>query len=451
MRDFTQGKETSVIVRFAIPMVIGSLFQNLYNIVDSIIVGNFIGKEALAAVGASFPIIFTLISLVIGVGSGASTVVSQYFGAKAYDNVRKTIDTIYIFFVVAGIAISVVGIFFSEPIFRLLQLPEEILPEALTYLNIYLGGMVFFFGFNGTTSVLRGMGDSKTPLWFMIIAVIANIILDLLFVVVFHWGIAGVAIATVIAHAGVFIAAAWYLNHTHPIIRFRFTDIRFDKKIFASCVRIGLPTGLQQSFVAMGMMAIMGIVNTFGTNAVAAYTAAMRIDAFAKIPAMTFSSALSSFVGQNLGAFREDRAKRGFYSTLIISGIYCVIATIIIVLTGEFLMRMFTPDQDVVRIGMDYLLIVSSSYILFSVMFSFYGILRGAGATFVPMLITLLGLWVLRVPLSYFLSQKMGINGVFWAIPIAWISGALFSWIYYLKGNWRDKVVVKKEIPLPPV
>ncbi|TKG95968.1 MATE family efflux transporter [Puteibacter caeruleilacunae] len=442
MKDFTQGNETNLILRFSAPMVLGSLFQNLYSIIDSIIVGNVIGKEALAAVAASFPIIFTLISLVIGVGSGASTVVSQYFGAKDYSSVKKTIDTIYIFFLIAGIIIAIIGNLFSEEIFRLLRLPEEVMPDALTYLNIYLLGMIFFFGFNGTTSVLRGMGDSKTPLRFMIIAVVNNIILDLLFIVVFKWGIAGAAWATIIAHAGAFISAALYLNRTHTIIRFRIRNINFDREIFKSCVRIGLPTGLQQSAVALGMMFIMGIVNSFGTNATAAYGVAMRIDSFAKMPAMTFSSALSSFVGQNLGAFKEDRAKKGFKSTLIISGVYCIIATILIVLTGEFLMRLFTPDEAVIQIGMDYLIIVSSFYILFSMMFSFYGVLRGAGATLIPMLITILSLWVIRIPLTEILSNKMGVNGIFWALPVSWLIGVVCAWIYYLKGNWKDNVII---------
>jgi putative MATE family efflux protein len=445
MKDFTKGKESKLIMTFALPMVVSSLFQNLYSIIDSIIVGNYIGKEALAAVGASFPIIFTLISLVIGVGSGASTVVSQFFGAKQYDNVKRTIDTIYVFFAAAGVLISIIGIYFAEDIFRLMILPEELMPQATTYLQTYLLGMALFFGFNGITSVLRGMGDSKTPLWFMIIAVCANTILDLLFVIVFKWGIAGVAYATVIAHAGAFFTAAWYLNKTHKLVQFRIKQIQFNWKIFYSCVRIGLPTGFQQSFVAIGMMAIMGIVNGFGTNAVAAYTAAMRIDAFAKMPAMTFSSALSSFAAQNLGAFQERRAKRGLRATLLISGGYCVLSTALIVLTGETLMRMFTSDQDVINIGIDYLVIVSSFYILFSIMFSFYGILRGAGATLVPMLITVLSLWVLRIPLTYFLSQKIGVNGIFWALPASWLLGASASWFYYMTGKWKNKVIIKKE------
>ena len=443
MKDFTEGREASLILRFSIPLVVGNIFQNLYTIVDSIIVGNFLGKEALGAVGASFPIIFTLISMVIGVGSGASTVVSQYFGAKHFDQVRRTIDTIFIFFLAASLLVTAIGIAFSRHIFMLLQLPPEMLPEAVTYLNIYLMGMFFFFGFSGITSVLRGMGDSKTPLYFMVISTLMNVLLDLLFVIVFKLGIEGVALATVVAQAGAFFSAAWYLERKHPVIKLSFRKYIFDRDIFKSCVRIGLPTGFQQSFVALGMMAIMGLVNTFGVNAVAAYTAAMRVDSFAKMPAITFSSALSTFVGQNVGAFREDRAKKGLRITLLFSLAYSVFVSVMIILFGDYLIQLFTTDPGVIAIGQDYLVIVSSFYLLLSVMFTITGFLRGAGATLVPMITTLMSLYLLRIPIAYLLSAKIGVNGIWWAEPVGWLAGMIILIAYYLSGKWRGKGVVK--------
>lgn len=443
MKDLTTGKESSLILKFALPMVAGNVFQNLYSIVDSIVVGNFLGKEALAAVGASFPIIFTLISLVIGVGSGATIVISQYFGAKRNEEVIRTIDTMFIFLLVSSIIVSVVGITFSEPIFRLLRLPEEVIPDAVKYLNIYLIGIFAFFGFNAISSVLRGLGDSKTPLWFMIYATIVNIILDLLFVIVFKWGIAGVAIATIIAHGSAFIISIFWLNKYHPLINLSVTKARFDRDIFKKCLRIGLPTGFQQSFVAIGMMALMGIVNGFGTNAVAAYSVALRLDAFAKMPSMNFASALSSFTGQNLGAGKEKRARRGFASTMLISAIYSAIITILILLFGDSMMKLFTNDAEVIRIGNDYLIIVGSFYLAFSAMFTVIGMMRGAGATLIPMFITIVTLWVIRIPLSIFLSGgEMGVSGVWWAVPISWIFGAIASYVYYLTGKWKGKTVV---------
>ncbi|WP_163717417.1 MATE family efflux transporter [Mangrovibacterium lignilyticum] len=443
MKDFTEGSEARLILQFSIPLVLGNIFQNLYNIVDSVIVGNFLGKEALGAVGASFPIIFTLISMVIGIGSGASTVISQYFGAKQLDQVRRTIDTIFIFFLFSSILVTSIGIVFSRSIFVLLQLPEEMLPEAITYLNIYLSGMFFFFGFAGISSILRGMGDAKTPLRFMILSTVNNIVFDLLFVVVFKWGIEGVALATVVSQALAFFSATWYLNKKHPIINLSFRKYFFDKSIFKSCVRIGLPTGFQQSFIAFGMMAIMGIVNTFGTNAVAAYTAAMRVDSFAKMPALTFSSALSSFVGQNLGAFQEKRARRGLKMTIVFSLTYSVIISLIIIVFGKYIIRIFTPDEAVISIGQDYLVIVSSFYLLLSVMFAFTGFLRGAGATLIPMLTTLTSLYLVRIPLAYWLSDLIGVNGIWWAEPAAWLIGMIILIVYYFTGRWKGKVVIK--------
>ncbi len=445
MKDFTVGKEAKLIFQFSVPLVLGNIFQNLYNVIDSIIVGRFIGKEALGAVGASFPIIFALISMVIGVGSGASTVVSQYFGAKKIDEVKRTIDTIFIFFLGSSIIITILGITLSEQIFRLLRLPSDILPQAVSYLNVYLLGMFFFFGFSGISSILRGLGDSKTPMYFMIIATFNNILFDLLFVVVFKWGIEGAAFATILAEGGAFLSAAIYLNKKHPIIKLSFRKYIFDRDIFRSCIRIGLPTGFQQSFVAFGMMAIMSIVNGFGTNAVAAYSAAMRIDSFVKMPAINFSSALSSFVGQNLGAFQEKRAKTGLRATLIFSTLYCIFVSFLIIVFGKHIMSLFTHDPAVIKIGQDYLVIVSSFYLLFSIMFTFTGFLRGAGATLIPMITTFTALYIVRIPAATFFSGIIGVNGIWWAEPMGTFVGLLILLIYYRSGKWKGKVVVKKE------
>jgi putative MATE family efflux protein len=449
MKDFTAGKEARLILQFSVPLVLGNICQNLYNVVDSIIVGRFLGKEALGAVGASFPIIFALISLVIGVGSGASTVVSQYFGARKIDEVKRTIDTIFIFFLGSSVIITILGITFSRHIFQLIGLPDDIIPEAVSYLNVYLLGMFFFFGFAGISSILRGLGDAKTPLYFMIVATINNVLFDLLFVVVFKWGIEGAAIATILSEGGAFITAAIYLNRKHPIINLSFRKFSFDRDIFKSCMRIGLPTGFQQSFIAVGMMAIMSIVNGFGTNAVAAYSAAMRVDSFVKMPAITFSSALSTFVGQNLGAFQEQRAKTGLRATLLFSTIYCVIISLAIILFGEHVMSLFTTDPEVIKIGQDYLVIVSSFYLLFSVMFSFTGFLRGAGATLVPMISTFTALYLIRIPAATLLSGMIGVNGIWWAEPMGTFVGMLILLWYFRSGKWKGKVVIRKAASEP--
>ncbi len=448
MKDLTTGKESKLIWQFAMPMLLGNVFQQMYNIVDSIVIGNFIGKEALAAVGASFPIIFTLISLVIGFAMGATIIIAQYFGAKKLEEVRRTIDTLYIVIFIASIAISIVGIAFSGTIFRLIRLPEEVVPYARLYLNIYLSGTIFMFGFNATSAILRGLGDSKTPLYFLIISTITNIVFDLLFVVVFKWGIAGVAVATVISQAGAFISAVVYLNKTHPIVKLAVFKLVFDKAIFRQSLRIGLPSGLQQTFVSLGMMAIVGIVNIFGTNVIAAYSITMRIDSLAYLPAMNFAAALSTFVGQNLGANKVERVRAGLIATLKLTSIVSISISIVAVLFSRFLMSAFTQDEVVIGIGINYLLIVSSFYILFSTLFIFGGVMRGAGDTLIPMFITLFALWFIRIPVAWILSQHFGETGIWWSTPVGWFTGMILSILYYLSGKWKKKTVIKYKEPL---
>jgi putative MATE family efflux protein len=444
MKDFTTGNETKLILNFTLPMLLGNVFQQLYNVVDSIIVGKVLGKEALASVGASFPIIFTLIALLIGIGSGFSIVISQFYGAKDIKSVKRSIDTMYLFLFVAGLLVSFLGIYYSTELFMLLQLPAELIPQATTYLNIYMAGMVMFFGFNGTSSVLRGLGDSKTPLYFLILASIFNILFDILFVIVFKWGIAGAAWATVIAQGGAFITGIIYLNRTHKIMKFSLWELVFDKGLFLKSLKIGLPSGVQHTFVALGMMALLGIVNSFGTDVIAAYTAAGRIDSLAMMPAMNFSQAVAAFVGQNLGANKIERIRKGYQSTLLMSNLFCILMTVIIVVFGSELMRLFTTDLKVIAIGEKYLIIVSSFYLLFSTLFTTNGVLRGAGDTLIPMFITLFSLWIIRIPGAYFLSDKIGETGIWWSIPIGWSMGALLSYLYYKTGKWKNKSVISK-------
>ncbi|MBE0662447.1 MAG: MATE family efflux transporter [Bacteroidales bacterium] len=442
MKDLTEGKPSALILQFATPMLIGNVFQQLYNVVDSIIVGNFLGKEALAAVGASFPLLFMLISFVIGIASGSTIIIAQYFGAKDINNVRRAIDTMWVFLFFSSIVITALGIIFSKAIFQLIRLPEDVLPQALLYFNVYMGGIILFFGFSATSAILRGLGDSKTPLYFLVIATITNIALDLLFIVVFKWGIAGAAYATIISQGGAFISAIIYLNRTHAVFNLSWRKLEFDWLIFKKSLHIGLPSGLQQTFVSLGMLALFRIVNDFGTDTVAAYSVALRIDSLAALASMNFGAALSTYVGQNLGAKKPERVYAGLVATLKMSSFVSLIVTLVVILFRHQLMGMFTSDPVVIDIGAEYLLIVCSFYVVFSAMFVIGGLLRGAGATLIPMFITLFALWVIRIPASWWLSRQMGVAGIWWAIPLGWAIGAGFSWIYYLKGNWRKKVVV---------
>ena len=445
MNDLTTGKEGKLILHFALPMLAGNVFQQLYNVVDSIVVGRAIGKEALAAVGANFPFIFALISFVVGIAIGSTVVISQYFGAKKMAQVKRAIDTLYIFMFFAAIAITTLGIFFARDIFRLIDLPADVLPEAVQYFKIYALGFIFFFGFQGTSAIMRGLGDSKTPFFFLGGSTLMNIALDLIFVLVFHWGIRGVAAATVISQGAAFFAIIFYMNRFHKFLDFHPLKMRFDKLIFKQSLKIGLPTGFQQTFVALGFMALYRIVNTFGTPTIAAYSVAIRIDSFAAMPAMNFSAALATFVGQNIGAGKMERIHKGLVATLLMANAVAIIISVFALLFAGPLMQIFTKDAQVVEIGKHYLLIVPLFYMIFATMFSINGVMRGAGDTLIPMFFTIISLWFVRIPASWFLSQKFGAIGIWWGIPIAWFVGLTLSFSYYKTGRWKTKAVVKKE------
>jgi putative MATE family efflux protein len=305
--------------------------------------------------------------------------------------------------------------------------------------------LIFLFGFNGTSAILRGLGDSKTPLYFLIISVLVNIVLDLIFIAGFGWGVGSAAIATIISQAGAFFTQILYLNRYHKVVIFTFQDLKFDREIFMKSIRIGLPTGFQQTFVALSMMALYGIVNQFGLDVNAAFSVAGRIDSFAAMPAMTFAIALSTFVGQNLGANKPERIKTGFHATLLMTTTITLMVSVSAVFFGEFLMKMFTDDLQVIELGKNYLIIVGAFYVLFSSMFIVGGVMRGAGDTLIPMFITLFALWVIRIPLAYILSRPgfLGVAGIWWSIPIGWATGLILSYLYYRSGRWKKKVIVK--------
>ncbi len=446
MKDLTHGNEGKLILYFAIPMLIGNVFQLFSMMIDSIIVGKFIGKAALAAIGASFPVIFALASLIMGITSAITTIIAQYYGAKDYASVKRTIDTAYIFLFGASLTVSVAGIVFARDIFLLLGLPADALDAATLYMTVFLAGIVLMSGFYGTCAILRGFGDSKTPLYFMIIAAVLQILFEIVFILKFHLGIAGVAYATIAAEGATFMIGIVYLNRTHPYVRIDLKNIRFSRDIFYTSLRIGLPSGLQQTFVALGMMALVRIVNGFGTDAIAAYTIAGRIDSFSSLPAMNFSMALSAFVGQNLGAGKINRVKRGLRSTWVMISAITLIATLVNLLFSRQMMSLFTNDPEVIRIGAQYLVIVGIFYIGFSIMFVNNGLFRGAGDMIVPMFITLLALWAIRVPTAYLLSNKIGITGVWWSIAFSLTFGLSCSMIYYATGRWKNARIV--DVPL---
>ena len=403
--DLTEGKVWKVIVRFALPLLVGNLLQQFYNITDSIIVGQFLGKEALAAVSASFFIYYFIISLVIGVGSGTTVVISQLFGAKQYQKVQLAFSSFFIFMLVGGIILSIAGIIFAEPVFRLTNTPEEVIPQAVAYFRIYIGGTFLFVTFNSIISILRGVGESVRPMLFILITTVLNIAFDLLFILVFKWGIEGAARATVVSQGiGMCIALA-YVNNTHPLLSIKKQDMLFDWKLFKESLKIGLPTSVQQCAIALGLIALLGIVNSFGTNTLTAYGAAGKIDTIITQAILTLSGALAAFCGQNIGAGRLDRVKKGVQFTMYTNIALGLLTFAAVYLFGNEMMRIFTKDIDVVAIGKEYLLIIGGFFIVHGALNVYNGALRGAGDTLFPMITSLVCLWLIRIPLAYYLSS----------------------------------------------
>ena len=437
--DLTEGKVWKVIVRFALPLLVGNLLQQFYNITDSIIVGQFLGKEALAAVSASFFIYYFIISLVIGVGSGTTVVISQLFGAKQYQKVQLAFSSFFIFMLVGGIILSIAGIIFAEPVFRLTNTPEEVIPQAVAYFRIYIGGTFLFVTFNSIISILRGVGESVRPMLFILITTVLNIAFDLLFILVFKWGIEGAARATVVSQGiGMCIALA-YVNNTHPLLSIKKQDMLFDWKLFKESLKIGLPTSVQQCAIALGLIALLGIVNSFGTNTLTAYGAAGKIDTIITQAILTLSGALAAFCGQNIGAGRLDRVKKGVQFTMYTNIALGLLTFAAVYLFGNEMMRIFTKDIDVVAIGKEYLLIIGGFFIVHGALNVYNGALRGAGDTLFPMITSLVCLWLIRIPLAYYLSSWLGRNGIWWAIGISITIGLIVTYVYYKIGFWKRR------------
>jgi len=441
--DLTRGTEWKVIFRFAIPLLIGNILQQLYNITDSIIVGQFLGKEALAAVSASYFIYYFIISLVIGIGSGTSVVVSQYFGAKQFGRVQQAFSTFFIFMLVAGIILSIGGIIFAESIFRFTNTPVEVIPQAVNYFKIYIGGTFLFVTFNSVISILRGIGESTRPMIFILISTLLNVALDLIFIIGFGWGIEGAARATVIAQGIGMCIALRYVDRIHPLLSIKKKDLIFNFSLFREELKIGLPTSIQQCAISLGLIALLGIVNSFGADTLTAYGAAGKIDTIITQAMLTLSGALAAFCGQNFGAGKFERAKKGLRITMTANTVICIIAFVAVYFFGDDMMMAFISDRTVIAIGQEYLQIIGAFFIVHGTLNIYNGALRGAGDTMFTMLTSIISLWIIRIPLAYWLSNILGRQGIWWGIAISCAIGLVITFIYYQTGRWKSKIVVK--------
>lgn len=436
----TEGKPLSLVFRFSLPLLAGNILQQMYNMVDSIVVGNFVGKEALAAVGNSYIINFLLTSLFMGIGLGATILISQFFGAKHNTRVKETVDTMYIFLIISGTLVTILGLFIAEPLLKLMNTPEGITMDwSVQYLQILFLGTIFSFGYNINSGILQGLGDSKLPLLFLSVATVINIILDLVFVIYFGLGVFGVALATIIAQAFSFIFGIVFINRYVRVIKISLRHMRFNPSILSQSVRIGLPAGLQNMMFSMGTMVLQRLVNSYGPAFMAGYSSVGKIDSFAFMPITSFATAVTTFVGQNVGARKMDRVKNCVRSTLVMSGVICAVISLLVIVFGRYLMMAFSGDEEVIRTGEEFLKRLMPPYILLSSLFIYNAALRGAGNAVVPLIASIVSMLVFRVPLAYFLNSHFGKYEMFWCYGIGWVGGLLISSIYYYSGRWKRK------------
>lgn len=438
INTMTEGNAFKIILAFAFPMLIGNVFQQLYNMVDSIVVGNYVGKIALAAVGTGFPIIFLMSALFIGIGIGATILISQFIGAGDIDNVRKTSQTIYTAMILSAIPISIIGIVFCEPILLLINTPPNVLPMAKQYMVVIFAGMIGSFGFNINAGILQGFGDSKSSLLFLAIATVINIVLDLLFVIVFNWGVQGVAIATIIAQACSWVFGMIYMKRKYEILNFQITKFYFDKEIFKKILKLGLPTGIQQALFSVGIMSMQSIVNGYGSDFMAGFNAANKIDTFAFMPIQSFANAVTTFTGQNIGAGRLDRVHKGTVAAITMSLIISALALVVIPL-GPFILKMFSSDPAVIDAGMIYLSNVMPLFLLLAIVFTLNAVIRGAGESVIPMIGSLISIWLGRIPAAYYIAANIGKEYLFYSYGVGWVLWLLISGPYYLSGRWKAK------------
>ena len=436
MRNMTEGSPAGHLFSFALPLLAGSLLQQLYNMVDSWVVGQYVGDGALAAVGVGFPVIFMFTSLFMGLANGATVVIAQFYGAGQPDRVRDAVDTIYTAFVVSVVPITLLAVGLLKPILWLLRVEASAYQEAWIYLLIVCLGLIGNIGYNLNAGILGGLGNSRTTLLFLAISSLLNIALDLLLVLGFRLGVVGVALGTIIAQAFSWLFGLFYINRCYPDIAIRPFCRRFDKELFRQILGIGLPAGIQMSLVALGSMAVMSKINSYGKEFTAAYNVGSRLDQLAFLPIQSLSNAVTAFVGQNIGAKRLDRAQKGVRIVVTASVIWSGVMLLLIPF-GAPLVAVFTPSQAVIDAGAVYLRCIMPFYGLFSVMFTLNNAMRGAGDSLFPMINVIFSLILLRVPAVYYLANHYGPDYMYYGIGIGWVLGFLMSVVYYFSGRWK--------------
>lgn len=433
----TSGSISKRMVAFALPLLLGNLFQQLYNTVDSLIVGNFLGSTALAAVSSSGSLIFMLIGFFSGISAGAGVVVSRYFGAEDEDGIHCAVHTTVAFGLVAGVVMTVAGILLSPQILLWMGTPESVMPESVTYLQVYFYGSLGFVMYNIFVGILQAVGDSRHPLYYLMISSVINLVLDIVFIENFHTGVGGAALATVISQVFSAILCLIQLLRTHESYRLSIADIRFDAKMLKQIIRIGLPSGVQNSIIAFANVVVQSYINAFGEMAMAGYGAYSKIEGFAFLPINSFTMAMTTFVGQNLGARQEERTKKGARFGILTTVILAELIGVGVFLLAPQLIAAFDSTPDVIYFGVEKARTAALFYFLLAFSHSVAAVLRGAGKAVVPMVIMMAFWCVIRVAfLAVTIPLTHAIQMVYVVYPLTWGLSSLVFFFYYKRANW---------------
>lgn len=442
-KDMTKGNPSKILFYFALPMFFGNMLQQLYNIVDSVIVGNYLGADSLAAVGASYPITFFLITIANGAGIGCGVVIAQYFGGKRIKEVKISIYTALIFTLIFSGILFFLGIIFTDEILNLMNTPENIFSDSSDYMRIYFWGVVFMFIYNIGSSSFNALGNSKIPLEFLIVSTFFNVVLDVVFIVKFNLGVKGAAYATFISQAFSSILCICFLFKSLKELKSEPIEKIFDVNILKKISKIAVPSILQQSIVSVGNLFVQALVNSFGSIVIAGYAAAAKIDSIIILPMANMSNAVSTFTSQNIGGRKVERVSKGYKSGLIMIGIFCVLVGILIFLFGHQIVGVFVDssfNSDVICVGTEYLRTVSSFYFFMGLMVTTNGVLRGSGDMKYFLASTISNLST-RVCFAYILAFIIGQSAIWWAVPLGWLCASIISVMRYKSGKWKNQCI----------
>lgn len=448
VNGITEGVIWKQLLIFFFPIVLGTFFQQLYNTVDAIIVGNFVGKEALASVGGTTGTLINLtVGFFVGLSSGAGVVLSQYYGAQDRENVHRSVHTAIALAILGGAVLMIIGILGAETAMRLMQTPEDIMAYSLTYLRIYFIGVIPQMIYNMGSGLLRAVGDSKRPLYYLVVACGVNILLDLLFVVVFKWEVMGVALATIISQLVSALLVLYTLIRSDTEYQLHPRAIHLTSSTLRKIIIIGLPAGLQSVMYALSNVIIQSSINSYGTNSIAAWTAYGKIDGLFWMVMGAFGVAITTFVGQNFGAHKMDRVHKSVKISIIMASLTAVFISVLFLTTGPYIYRLFTNDAEVIEIGMKILWILGPFFVSYVCIEILSGAMRGCGESLIPMIMTALGICGLRIAwIAYYMPQSVQLDKILQCYPLSWVVTSIFFILYYVQGGWLKRRKLKAGI-----